>query len=123
MFVHSAEDLVFFLVISIMKVDFEAEVVSAINTVFPDSVITGCNFNFSQCLWRQLKNISLMLEYKKERKKERKKDRKKKKERKKERKKEVRLTCRMCAALAYLSINKVEEDWLIIMKIFHRKRN
>ena len=109
MFVHSAEDLVFFLVISIMKVDFEAEVVSAINTVFPDSVITGCNFNFSQCLWRQLKNISLMLEYKKER--------------KKERKKEVRLTCRMCAALAYLSINKVEEDWLIIMKIFHRKRN
>jgi len=76
MFVHSAEDLVFFLVISIMKVDFEAAVVSTINTVFPGSVITGCNFHFSQCLWRQLKNSSLMVQYK-ERKKEIKKERKK----------------------------------------------
>jgi hypothetical protein len=65
MFVHSAEDLVFFLVINIMEVDFEAAVTSAINTVFPGSVITGGNFHFShcQCLWRQLKNISLMVEY------------------------------------------------------------
>ena len=69
MFVLSAEDLVFFLAINIMKVYIEAAVVSAINTVFPDSVITGYNFNFSQCLWRQLTNISLMVEYKKERKK------------------------------------------------------
>jgi hypothetical protein len=92
-----------------MKDDFEAAVVSEINKVPSDSIVTCCNFHFSQCLWRQIKNISLMVEYKKER--------------KKERKKEVRLTCRMCAALAYLSINKVEEDWLIIMKIFHRMRN
>jgi hypothetical protein len=64
MFVYSAEHLVFFLVISIMKVDFRAAVVSAINTVFPDSVITCCNFHFIQCLWRQLHNISLVVEYK-----------------------------------------------------------
>ena len=32
MFVHSAEDLVFFLVISIIKVDYEAAVVSAIKS-------------------------------------------------------------------------------------------
>jgi len=105
MFVHSAEDLVFFLVISIIKVDYEAAVVSAINTVLPDSVITGCNFHFSQCLWRQLKIPFLRWNTKKER------------------KKEIRLTCRICAALAYLPINKVEEDWLIIMNIFHRMRN
>jgi hypothetical protein len=30
--------------------DFEAAVVSAINQAFPDSVITGYDFNFSQCL-------------------------------------------------------------------------
>lgn len=63
-FVYSAEDLVFFLAIGIMKVDFESAVVSAINAVFPDSVITGSNFHFIQCLWRQLQNISLMVEYK-----------------------------------------------------------
>jgi len=42
-----------------MKVDFEAEVVSAINKIFPDSVITGCKFHFSQCLCRHLQNIHL----------------------------------------------------------------
>ena len=64
MFVHSAEDLVFFLVINIMKVDFEAAVVSEISTVFPDSVITGCTFHFSQCPYRQLQNVRLTVEYK-----------------------------------------------------------
>ena len=44
--------------------DFEAAVVSAINQVFPGSVITGYDFNFSQRLWRQLKNIGLTMEYK-----------------------------------------------------------
>jgi len=29
---------------------------------------------------------------------------------------EVRLTCSMCAALAYLLINKVEESWLTIFE-------
>jgi hypothetical protein len=36
----------------IRKDDFEAAVVSATNKVSPDSVITGCNFHFSQCLQR-----------------------------------------------------------------------
>jgi hypothetical protein len=38
----------------IIKVDFEAAVISAINKVFAGSVITGCNFHFNQCLWRQI---------------------------------------------------------------------
>jgi hypothetical protein len=48
----------------IIKVDFEAAVISAINKVFPDSVITGCNFHFNQCLWRQIQNIGLTAECK-----------------------------------------------------------
>jgi hypothetical protein len=48
-----------------MKVDFEAAVLSAINKVFPDSVITGRDFYFNQCLWRQVKNVGLTVEYKK----------------------------------------------------------
>jgi hypothetical protein len=54
---------VFFLVIKIRKVDFEASALSAINKAFPDSVVTGCNFLFNQCLWRQIKNIGLTVEY------------------------------------------------------------
>jgi len=40
----------------IIKDDYEALVVSETNKVFPDSVITGCNFYFSQSLMRQLQN-------------------------------------------------------------------
>jgi hypothetical protein len=47
-----------------LKVDFEAAVIGAINTAFPDSVITGCNFHFNQCLWRQTQNTGVMVEYK-----------------------------------------------------------
>jgi len=64
LFVKSAEDLLFFLVITIMKINFEAAVISAVNEVCQISVITGCNFHFIQCLWRQIKNIVLPGEYK-----------------------------------------------------------
>jgi hypothetical protein len=45
----------------IIKVDFEAAVISAINEV---SVTAGCNFHFGQCLCKQLQNIGPTLEYK-----------------------------------------------------------
>jgi hypothetical protein len=48
----------------IIKVDFEAAAISAINKVFPGSVITDYNFHFNQCLWRQIQNIDLAVEYK-----------------------------------------------------------
>jgi hypothetical protein len=83
----------------IIKAVFEATVISAINKVFPDSVITGCNFHFNQCLWKQIQNIGLTVEYKED--------------------EQVRIICRMCADLAYLPIDKVE-GWLMIM---HRMRN
>jgi len=80
---------VFFLVIKIMKVDFEAAALSAINKIFPNSVIIGCDFHFNQCLWRQVKNIGLTVEYKEN--------------------EQTRLICRIYTALAYLSVNKIEE--------------
>jgi hypothetical protein len=77
-------------------VDFEAGVISAINKFFPDSVIIARNFDFNQCLWRQIQNIGLTVEYQEN--------------------EQVRLTRRMYAALAYQLINKVEEEWLMIME-------
>jgi len=86
-----------------MKDDLEAAVVSAINKVFPDSIFTGCNFHSSHCLWIQLQNICLTVEYKEN--------------------EQVRLTCRMCTVLAHLPVNKLEEDGIMIRKMFHRMRN
>jgi hypothetical protein len=48
----------------IIKVDFEAAGISAINKVFPDSAITGFHFLFNQYLWRQIQNIGLTVEFK-----------------------------------------------------------
>jgi hypothetical protein len=48
----------------IIKVDFEAAAISAVDEVFPDSAITGCNLHFSQCLWRQIQNIGLTVDCK-----------------------------------------------------------
>ena len=92
-----------FLSQNIMKDEYDAAVVSAVNKVFPNSVITGCNFNLSQCLGKQLQNIGLTGENKEN--------------------EYVRPPCRMCAPLACLPINKVEEYWLIIKKMFHKMRN
>jgi len=86
-----------------MKDDLEAAVVSAINKVFPYSVITGCNFHFSHCLWRQLQNIGLTVEYKEN--------------------EQVRRTRRMCTVLAHLPIIKLGEDGHMLTKMFHRMRN
>jgi hypothetical protein len=79
-----------------MKVDFETAVMSAINKDFPDSIITGCNFNLKQCRCRQLQNIGLTVGYKQNQ--------------------QLRLACRMRAALTHVIINKLAEDWLMIMK-------
>ena len=80
----------------LIKVDFEAGVISAINKFFPDSVTTACHFRFNQCLWRRIQNIGLMVECQEN--------------------DQVRLTRRICAALAYQLINKVGEEWFMILE-------
>jgi len=87
---NSPEQLSFF------PLDFEAAVISAIRKVFSDSVIPAYNFHCSTCLWRNLRNIGLKVECKEN--------------------EQVRLICRLCAALAYLIVNKVEVVWFIIME-------
>jgi hypothetical protein len=87
----------------IIKDEFDAAVVSAINKVFPDSVITGCNIHFSQCLKRERHIIDLTVEYKEN--------------------EEFQHNCIMCAVLECLPIIQVEEDLLTIMQMFDKTRN
>ena len=79
-----------------IKIGSEAAVISAMNKIFTDSVITGCNFRFKLSLWRQIQNIGLTVKYKET--------------------EQVRLTSRISTALAYPNINKVEEGWLMIVQ-------
>jgi hypothetical protein len=47
----------------ITKVDSEAAVMSVINKVLPAFVTPCRNFDFNQCLWRQIQNTGLTVEY------------------------------------------------------------
>jgi hypothetical protein len=42
---------------SIVVVDFEIGVVSALNQVFPECQVNGCVFHFSQSIWRKLQSF------------------------------------------------------------------
>jgi hypothetical protein len=44
----------------VIKVDFEAASFGTINVAIPDSVITGCNFQLNQSLWKQIQNVGLI---------------------------------------------------------------
>ena len=40
-------------------IDFELAVHNVIRTLFPDCIIKGCIFHFSQALWRKLQEVGL----------------------------------------------------------------
>lgn len=80
-----------------IKLDFEAAAIGAAKKAFPQAVISGCSFHFHQCLWRKIQNLGLAESYKED--------------------EQVRLVCRMCAALTYLPLEKIEEGWIQIMEI------
>jgi hypothetical protein len=61
-----------------------------------NSIITGRNFNFNQCLWRQIQTIRLNGGIKK--------------------KEQFQIKCRICAPLAHPLINKAEEVRFMIME-------
>ena len=76
--------------------DFEAAAVKACNLHFPNAIISGCSFHFTQSLWRKIQELGLVKEYKED--------------------EEVRKTCRMFSALCLLPEDKVEEAFLQIME-------
>ena len=39
---------------SLVKLDFEQAVISALENNFPEAQISGCNFHFNQCLWKNI---------------------------------------------------------------------
>lgn len=80
----------------LMKMDFEAAMLKASQEEFPDSKISGCTFHFTQSLWRNIQSLGLTSLYKSN--------------------DEVRNIFKMCAALAYLPPEQVEDGWLIIME-------
>lgn len=77
-----------------INVDFESAAISALQEVFPSVDINGCFFHMKKCLWRKVQSIGLTNEYREN--------------------EEVRLSIRMCAALAFLKPEDICEGWLII---------
>jgi len=82
-----------------MKDDFEAAAIQAIHNVFSGSVTAGRKHHFRQCLCRQPQNVGGLMEYKEV--------------------KKVRLTYRMPAAWAYLTISTADGNMLLNMRILH----
>ena len=72
-----------------INVDFEVAVFSAVNKALPHSVITGCNFLLIGAYGDGYRVFVVTEEYRDN--------------------EQVRLACRMCADLAHLLINKIEE--------------
>lgn len=77
-----------------ITVDFEGSAINAIREVSPTSEIHGCYFHFKKCLWRKVQEIGLTCEYKEN--------------------EDIRLLIQMCAALAFLKIEDVQDGWVEI---------
>lgn len=80
-----------------IKLDFEMAAVEAVRLIFPESFVSGCNYHYNQCLWRQIQNLGLTTDYRDI--------------------EEVRTICRMCSALALIPIEKLDDAWLLIMSL------
>lgn len=79
-----------------INIDFEASAVAALRDVFPDAKIQGCYFHFTQCLWRKVQDVGLVTLYSEN--------------------EEIRKHIRMCAALAFLKPEDIDEGWIIIQE-------
>lgn len=81
---------------SSVTIDFEQAVISAIQNVFPTVELNGCHFHYTQCIWRKVQEVGMVTEYKNN--------------------DEIRLHIRMCAALAYLPLEDLDDGWLTIQE-------
>lgn len=77
-----------------INVDFEVSAISAIRQTLPHAKINGCFFHMKKCLWRKVQDLGLASEYRKN--------------------EDIRLHIQMCAALAFLKPEEVEDGWVEI---------
>lgn len=77
-------------------IDFETAAINALTTVFSNVEIKGCNFHFNQAIWRKVQELGLTQLYRGE--------------------KEIRDHIKMCAALAHLPPDYIEDGFLHIME-------
>lgn len=77
-------------------IDFEKAAINGLRNVYPDVEIKGCNFHYNQAIWRKVQEIGLVAEYKNDT--------------------NIRQHIRMCAALAHLPPQYIDDGWLEIME-------
>ena len=80
-----------------VMMDFEAAPISAVKELYPNCSISGCNFHFSQCLWRKVQKAGLSVQYT-------------------EKDSVVREYMRPVAALAHLPVRDIPDGWLALME-------
>src|SRR5690606_40923214 len=46
----------------VIKMDFEKAFIAATSKCFPNAIISGCSFHFSQAVWRHIQSCPTLLE-------------------------------------------------------------
>lgn len=75
------------------QLDFETAALNAIREVFPQAERKGCNFHFSQCLWRKIQELGLQKFYKVP---------------------GVKTTVRSIGAIAFVPEDNIDDAWLLV---------
>ena len=79
------------------SVDFEQACLQAVNSEFPDAVVAGCLFHFSQSVWRKVQDVRLVVAYKEQ--------------------PEVRQFVRRLCALAFVPLDRLDDAWLEVTAV------
>ncbi|KAL8610282.1 hypothetical protein ACOMHN_062014 [Nucella lapillus] len=77
-----------------VRTDFEQAIIMSVRLEFPRARVVGCLFHFCQALWKKVKALGGVVQYKED--------------------EETRKYIRRCAALAFVPIERLDEAWLEI---------
>ena len=78
--------------------DYDLAPISVVNELYPGCQLSGYNFHFNQCLWRNLQNVGLSVQYA-------------------QKKSLVREHVRSVVALAHLRPADVHEGWMALLEV------